>query len=107
MSGIASTGNSTSTTGPVTRATRPTPVSTACAVISLFPRCGVRQRFRATDDLADFLGDLRLASLVHLLRELLDQLVGVVRGRLHGPAPRRLLRRRRLKQRREDPRLDV
>lgn len=63
MSGMASTGNSTSTTGPVTRATRPTLVSTVCAVISLFPRCGVSQRVRATDDLADFLGDLGLARL--------------------------------------------
>src|SRR5690606_39758377 len=107
MSGIVSLENSTSTTAPVTRATRPVPaagvstVSTASAVISLFPRCGVSERVGATDDLADFLGDLGLASLVHLLGEHLHQLVGVVRGGLHRAPPRGLLRGRRLQQRRE------
>src|SRR5690625_6724540 len=89
---MASVGNSMSTTGPMTRATRPTPGcplvwpagSVAVAVMSLSlrstrgspgglcvgqwavrvgrSRCG--ERVRARHDLADLLGDLGLAGLV-------------------------------------------
>src|SRR5215831_21041359 len=117
MSGICSVANSTSTTGPMTRATWPTrpaspPLvawSSWVAVIStsLAPCDCLGQRVGAPDDLADFLGDLRLACLVGLAGELLQQLVGVVRGRLHGAPPRRDLGGRALQQRVVEPVLHV
>src|SRR5580700_749424 len=121
MSGICSVPNSTSTTGPVTRATwpirpvpsrPPLPVAefSVVAVIcrpSLAPCERLGQRVGASDDLADFLGDLGLAGLVGLTRELLKQVVGVVGGRLHGPPPRRDLGGRALQERMVDPVLDV
>src|ERR1700722_6741656 len=93
---MSSAPNSTSTTGPITRATRPVPSPSACASaacsavavmkVSLTPgRIG--QRVGTADNLADFLGNLGLTSLVGVPGELLEQFVGVVRGRLHGPAP--------------------
>src|SRR4051812_38479986 len=128
-SGIASRGNSTSTTGPVTRTTRPlaapvgevdgrSSVTVMCA--ALLP-CGClayvwgrsvvgagrHERVGAADDLADLLGDLGLAGLVGLPREVLRELFGVVGGRLHRPAPGRGLRGRRLQHRGVDPRGDV
>src|SRR6476660_10428077 len=123
ISGIESTGNSMSTTGPMTRAIRP-PVpsvavlfSSAVAVMSLnsltvrrwlFGRSvGVGQGVHATDDLADFLGDARLPGLVGDTGVLLDELFGVVRGGLHRPLPRRQLGGRGLQQREEDAALDV
>src|SRR6185312_9304323 len=97
MSGMSSAANSTSTTGPITRATRPVPSAAACApaacsavavMISLTPgRLG--QRVRAADNLADFLGNLGLPCLVGVPGELVEQLIGVVGGRLHRPAPGR------------------
>src|SRR6516162_1763059 len=119
MSGICSVANSTSTTGPVTRATWPTrPASSPAppvawfswvAVIStsLAPRESLGQRVGAPDDLADFLGDLRLAGFVGLAGELLEQFVGVVGGRLHGAPPRRDFGGRALQQRVVDPVLHV
>src|SRR5215468_132526 len=120
MSGICSAANSTSTTGPMTRATWPTravssrpppPVAwfSWIAVIStsLAPCDCLGQRVGAPDDLADFLGDLRLACLVGLAGELLQQLVGVVGGRLHGAPPRRDFRGRALQQCVVDPVLHV
>src|SRR3954447_16253022 len=121
-SGIASRGNSTSTTGPVTRTTRPVPAR-FCAVggrssvtvicTALLPcgcRCGIAgtfgcgsgsiagvggdQRVGAADDLADLLGDLGLAGLVGLPGQVLGQFLGVVGGRLHRPPARRRLRGR-------------
>src|SRR5581483_2369997 len=91
MAGIASTGNSTSTTGPITRAMRPTVVVSTVAVIkdslvtwsSVVRRRGVGKGVDATDDLADFLGDAGLASLVRDPGVLLDQLGRVVGRRLH------------------------
>ena len=69
MDGMASGGNSTSTTGPVTRAIRPTPVVVwSCVTVIFlthFPRYR-RQRVGSADDFADLLGDLRLAGLVGL-----------------------------------------
>src|SRR5215470_18191693 len=120
MSGICSAANSTSTTGPMTRATWPTravssrpppPVAwfSWIAVIStsLAPCDCLGQRVGVPDDLADFLGDLRLACLVGLAGELLQQFVGVVGGRLHGAPPRRDLGGRALQQRVIDPVLHV
>src|SRR6476659_10062922 len=125
ISGSPSGGNSTSTTGPITRTTRPAglvpfPFSFAMSALSssLVERLagqhvalgrggGGRQRLRATHDLRDLRGDLRLAGLVGDPRVGLDQLVRVVGGRLHGPLPGRVLRRGRLEQRREHPHLDV
>src|SRR4051795_5350585 len=148
-SGIASRGNSTSTTGPVTRTTRPAPVvswvvgrssvTVICAallpwgsgsrlsscVFSVHGGGGSRrhrggaqwcgsvvaarghQRVGAADDLADLLGDLRLTGLVGLPGQVLRQLLGVVRGRLHRPSPRGRLRGCRLQHRRVDAGGDV
>src|SRR4051794_13413559 len=101
MSGIASTGYSTSTTGPITRAIRPVEpvpvslVSSTVAVISPLPLLGfclcIGKRVHAADDLADLLGDTGLAGLVGHPCELLDELVGVVGRRLHRLLPRREL----------------
>src|SRR3954462_4849255 len=123
ISGIESSGNSTSTTGPITRATRPTApplcsdrVSLIVAVISLTHSLvggsfagGVRigERVHAADDLADLLGDAGLAGLVGDPGVLLDQLFGVVGRRLHGLLTGRELGGRGLEQREEDPALDV
>src|ERR1700712_943616 len=116
ISGMLSTGNSTSTTGPITRAIRPTAVeppsvlvSSTVAVMffSLTPGLGVGERVHATDNLADFLGNTRLAGLVGGPRVLLDQFVGVVRGGLHRLLTSGELGGRRLQQREEDAALDV
>src|SRR3954454_15881821 len=140
-SGIASRGNSTSTTGPVTRTTRPaaavcwvlgrSSVTVICTALlpwgwvvsrpEVFPPAargaaggrrsvvgaGRHERVGAADDLADLLGDLVLAGLVGLPGEVLRQLLGVVRRRLHRAAPGRRLRRCRLQHRRVDARRDV
>src|SRR3712207_626352 len=95
MSGIWSTGNSTSTTGPITRDTRPTPplvaasgFFSATAVLIVFflsvgGRGGLGERRSTTHDLGNLLGDLGLAGLVGLAGEPLDQLLCVVGGGLH------------------------
>src|SRR5260370_37507552 len=103
MSGISSTPNSTSTIGPITRATRPVPSLAACpaaacsaiaVIISLAPdRLG--ERVRTADNLADFLGNLCLPRLVGVPGEPFEQLIGVVRGRLHRPSAGGDLRGRR------------
>src|SRR5690348_3016499 len=115
MLGICSAANSTSTTGPVTRATWPTRPAPSVAWVSwvavistsLAPCDRLGQRVGAPDDLADFLGDLRLAGLVGLAGELLEQIVGVVGGRLHGAPPRRYFGGGALQQRMVDPILHV
>src|SRR3954466_8363352 len=107
--------NSTSTTGPITRTTRPVPpcavddCSVAVAVMrhSLSVLSFLGQGFGAADDFHDFLGDLRLPGGVGVTGELLDELVRVVGGRLHRPLPGGLLARRRIEHGREDARLDV
>src|SRR3954467_12679401 len=127
-SGIASRGNSTSTTGPVTRTTRPlaAPVGGVEGRSSVTVMCpalvpgggsvrgkrsvvgaGRHEGVGAADDLADLLGDLGLAGLVGLPREVLRKLLGVVGGRLHRTSPRCRLRGGRLQHRRVDPRGDV
>src|SRR6478735_906089 len=116
-SGIASAGNSTSTTGPMMREMRPTPpgavvsavFSETVAVIwslSTFST-GVGEGVGAAHDLADLLGDLGLASLVGQPGVLLDELFGVVRGRLHGPLTRGQLGRGSLQEAVVDARPDV
>src|SRR6516164_3007928 len=95
---MCSSANSTSTTGPMTRATRPVPaaasplsagppwpvLSTVAVMCSSLTRCARGgQRAGAADDLADFLGDLGLPCVVGLTGQRLDQIVGVVGGRLH------------------------
>src|SRR5579872_118683 len=105
---MCSAGNSTSTTGPVTRATRPVPAAvvgpsplaaefSTVAVMSssLTRRARIGQRVGAADDLADFLGDLGLPCVVRLTGQRLDQVVRVVGGRLHGAPPGGQLRGRR------------
>src|SRR5918994_5718651 len=111
MSGIWSTGNSTSTTGPITRDTRPTPPAgavsglvSATAVLMwslsvLFGGGGgLGQRAGPTDDLGNLLGDLGLPGLVGLPGQPLDQLLCVVGGRLHRLLSAGQLRGRRLQQ---------
>merc|ERR1711969_403985 len=105
-SGIEPRGNSTSTTGPMMRTTRPSadPVSapvgevTAAVIVvgslPLWVDRSVGQSAGAADDLADLLGDLRLAELVGLTGQRRGQFLGVVGGRLHGGASRRRLGRR-------------
>src|SRR6187551_1239885 len=101
MSGMASAGNSMSTTGPMTRATRPTPsgcsasfaagafLAGALAVlavgvmVSRFRSRGRRERSCARDDLADFLGDLRLARRVGEPGVLTNDVFGVGHGGVH------------------------
>src|SRR6478736_2989495 len=112
MSGIESCGNSMSTTGPVTRATRPTAVAVFSAVrlmasslsYGLFAR---RQSVGAADDLGDLLRDLGLASVVAQARVVGDEVVRVVAGGLHRLLRRGVLRGRRLEKRVEHAALDV
>src|SRR5438105_3490082 len=47
---------------------------------------GSLQRRRAADDLGNLLRDLRLAGAVVHARQLLDDVAGVLGGRLHGDA---------------------
>src|SRR5215203_3545164 len=98
MSGIWSTGNSTSTTGPITRDTRPTPpagasdfLSSTVAVMArpslLGGGGGFGQSTRSADDLGNLLGDFCLPGLISFPSQAFDQLLGVVRGRLHRLLP--------------------
>src|SRR5699024_2230027 len=116
MSGISWVANSMSSTGPVTRATRPTPdlvsvlvcsFSVAVMYLSLTPSVGVGECVRTADDLADLLGNAGLAGLVGYSGVLLDQLVRVVRRRLHCPLPGSELGGARLQQAEEDPAVHV
>src|SRR5689334_16867537 len=118
MPGIESEANSMSTTGPMTRAIRPTlPAaaavdSVAVAVMSLTSPSllaggGIGERVHASDDLADFLGNTGLTGLVGDTGELLDQLFGVVRGGLHRLLAGGELGGRGLQQGQEDAAVDV
>src|SRR6266496_1761365 len=118
-SGRFSGGNSTSTTGPITATIRPCrcPSPLALSAISLTlrfvasrrllvdPRRAGRssrlllQRLRSAHDLRDLRGDLRLAGLVGLAGQDLDQVLRVLRRGLHRSAPRSVLRRSRLEHR--------
>src|SRR4249919_2749300 len=136
ISGRASGGNSTSTTGPAMATTRPSfnsvPArSSAVMVIGSTPlrsRCSLgghtdtevfaerllraflsvaAEGLGATDDLRDLGGDGVLSCSVHHAREAHGELVGVVAGGLHRPLAGGVLRRRRVEQRGKDARLDV
>src|SRR5579875_3818594 len=123
ISGRAPGGNSTSTTGPVMATMRPSASwcdsvvdsSTAVVMVLLWgwgaarlrrvgvlvglePHvlgAGAAQGLGAADDLHDLGGDRLLAGAVHDPGEGGDEVVGVVRGRLHGPLPGGVLRGRR------------
>src|SRR5438270_11367066 len=116
ISGRYPGGNSTSMTGPAMATTRPS----ACAFVlstavmslllllgrfldrregvvlgaALVPAGLLAQGLGAADDLHDLGGDGILAGPVHDAAEGLDQLVGVVGGRLHGSLTGGLLGRR-------------
>src|SRR2546430_6686775 len=136
ISGRASGGNSTSTTGPAMATTRPSfssvPArSSAVMVIGSTPLLsrhslgghahaevfaerllrtllsGVAEGLGATDDLGDLGGDGVLSGAVHHAREAHSELVGVVARGLHRPLTGRMLGRRRVEQGGEDARLHV
>src|SRR6266571_7870068 len=110
IAGISSGANSTSITGPMTRTIRPVPCCVSCptATVAMFVSApGLLEGFRASDDLHDLLGDLRLPRLVVLPGELLDQLLGVVGGGAHRLLPGGVLGGGRLEHRGEHARLDV
>src|SRR6476646_11001664 len=98
-------GNSTSTTGPITRTTRPS-ACPFCSAIGLALLSG-RQRLGAAHDLHDLGRDLILTRPVGLARQNLQQIVRVVGRGLHRTPARRVLRRGRLEQRRPDLRDQV
>src|SRR5918993_631107 len=115
---IASCGNSMSTTGPVTRAMRPTAPATGAAaagavavsVMFLSLRKGLlggRQCVSAAHDLGNLLGDLGLARVVRKARVVGDELVGIVARRLHRLLRGCVLGRRGLEHRVVDAALDV
>src|SRR5690625_1179802 len=110
MSGREPTGNSTSTTGPVTRAIRPVAVAPASAVPStvavtflLTSGAGTSERVGAADNLTDLVGDLGLTRLVGQTGQVLGEFLGVVRGGLHRGPPGRLLGGGRLQEGEVDP----
>src|SRR6056297_108961 len=113
MSGRFPGGNSTSTTGPMTRMMRP-----SADAVAMFGSFGVRdagrgdrrcswcglgwmvdvrarsvaERLGAPDDLGDLGGDLLLTGLVHDPRQVGRDLLGVVGGGLHRSLPAGVLR---------------
>src|SRR6478752_6282830 len=113
MSGIESCGNSMSTTGPVTRATRPTTAVSVFSAVRLMASalsCGLfarRESVGAADDLGDLLRDLGLASVVAQAGVVGVELVRVVARRLHRLLCRGVLGSRRLEEGVEDAALDV
>src|SRR6188472_637378 len=113
MSGIESCGNSMSTTGPVTRATRPTAGASVFSAVRLMASFSFvcllarRQSVGAADDLGDLLRDLGLARVVAQARVVGDEVVGVVARALHRLLRRGVLRSRGLQKRIEDAALDV
>src|SRR3954451_11905549 len=72
-----------------------------------FAKLGLGQRLGATDDFHDLLRDLGLPRAVHLEREVLDDLAGVLRRAAHRGHARAMLGRGRLQQRAEDRDLHV
>src|SRR5687767_8324804 len=117
-----------STTGPITRATRPVPGPLVCSTVDStvvavilaslrwaggssggesFRVCSGRQGVGPGDDLADLLGDVRLTCLVGQSGVRADQVLGVVRRRVHGPLTGSELGRGGVEQHRVDALLDV
>src|SRR5699024_332260 len=108
MSGREPTGNSTSTTGPVTRAIRPVAVAPAAAVpstvaVTFLLTSGAGTRVGAAGNLTDLVGDLGLTRLVGQTGQVLGEFLGVVRGGLHRGPPGRLLGGGRLQEGEVDP----
>src|SRR6266545_422838 len=101
-SGKSSMENSMSTTGPITRTTRPLPFPSSSAISSIPSRSsrlvagGRAERLGRAHDVHDLRGDLGLTGLVRHARQHLGQLLRVLGGGLHGPPPVHVLRRRRL-----------
>src|SRR5262245_7521042 len=115
ISGSSFGGNATSTTGPITRTTRPPACARSPAGSAMLVQppgasvlgAGGRQRFRPPDDLHDLGRDLVLPRAVRLSRQDLDELLRVVGRGLHRPPSRGVLRRGRLEHRGVDLRDDV
>src|SRR5919106_4929526 len=99
ISGRSPGANSTFTTGPITSTTLPSVLSSA-TFTSLLRR--LLQSLRSSDDLHELGGDLGLPRLVGHPGEEADHVFGILRRRLHGPAPGRVLRSSRLEHRMED-----
>src|SRR5262249_19194776 len=103
MTGIWPSGNSTSTAGPATWITLPSVMMFLLAGLS--PRCRLKpapqllQSGGAADDLDNLAGDAGLADAVHIQRQPVDHIRGVVGGRIHRRHARGMLRRGRLQQR--------
>src|SRR5210317_642838 len=110
IAGSASWGNSTSTTGPVTRATRPVVVAFVVAVFVISLSLSLLRRSEgvgAAHDFGNLLGNFSLASVVRQAGVFTDQLVGVVTGRLHRLLASSVFSRRGLQHGGEDSVLDV
>src|SRR5487761_2726826 len=88
MAGIVASSNWTSTAGPDTWITLP--MFSAITLLSLL------ERRCAGNDLDDFLGDGRLAHAIHVERERVDHVRGVVGCRIHRRHAGRMLRGNRL-----------
>src|SRR6478609_2296109 len=101
-------GNSMSTTGPMTRTTRPVVGGASVVVMeSVLFISGCGESVGAADNLGEFLGDLRLPGLVGLPTEVLDDVVRVVRRGLAGGPTGCRLAGRGVQQRRVDPGLEI
>src|SRR6266550_241844 len=98
--------NCTSTTAPMTWATRPILLLvafTGAFIVQPF----ASKRFRARDDLDQFLGDHGLAGAVVLQGEPVDDFAGVAGCRIHRTHSRALFRSRVFQKRAEDLHRDV
>src|SRR5690554_3085770 len=123
---MASVGNSMSTTGPMTRATRPVPgapvgwaAASVVVAVMVSPvvaagrwSCawasgGRGQRVGAGDDLADLLGDLGLARLVRQPGVVADEVFRVLGRRVHRTLAGCELGGGGLQEHRVDPARDV
>src|SRR3972149_4905420 len=100
-------GNSMSTPGPVIWMTRPTVVGAAIALVWSRSSVARSERPGARRDLDHLTRDVGLADLVIGERQVLDQLLGVLRRILHGHHAGRLLRGRALEDRLVEPGGDV
>src|SRR6185369_4021934 len=115
MAGSSPAGNSTSTTGPVIRMTRPVALgafalggAAVAMLVSVPPgSCSGSARLRAGRDLDHLAGDVGLADLVVGQRQVVDQVFGVLGCVLHRHHPARLIAGLALQERLEDAGGDV
>src|SRR3954467_1997961 len=108
MDGSAPAGNAMSTTGPVVWMTWPVAGGAAVAMgFQLPPVSRASACVGAGRDLDHLAGDVGLADLVVGERQVLDEVLGVLGGVLHGDHPARFLAGLRLEDRLEEPRGDV